>query len=50
MSFMGGMGNAMLMPDEILLGLECEPVEFADPEARAAIPDMSEQLETTVSD
>lgn len=36
----------MLMPDEILLGLECEPVEFADPEARAAIRDVSQQLET----
>jgi hypothetical protein len=43
---MGGMRNAVLMPDEILLGLECEPVEFADPEARAAIRDVSEQLET----
>ncbi|KTS10693.1 hypothetical protein SB2_05960 [Methylobacterium radiotolerans] len=26
--------------------MECEPVEFADPEARAAIQDVSQQLET----
>lgn len=36
----------MLLPDEVSIRLECEPIEFADPAGRASIKEVSEQLET----
>lgn len=35
-----------LMQDEVLIALDCDPLEFTDPEARAAIKEVSRQLET----